>query len=107
MSTIIELTIFPTDKGDSVSPYVARALKVIRKSGLPYELNPMGTCIEGEWDALMSVVHQCFEELQQDCDRIYLMMKADYRKDRSSGLSAKVISVQNRLSATEPPDETA
>ena len=107
MSTIIELTIFPTDKGSSVSDYVARALRVIQNSGLPYELNPMGTCIEGEWDALMDVVHRCFEELRQDCDRIYLMIKADYRKRRSSGLRSKVISVQNRLAAAEPPDETA
>ena len=107
MSTIIELTIFPTDKGDSVSPYVARALKVIQNSGLPYELNPMGTCIEGEWDALMSVVNRCFEELRHDCDRIYLTMKADYRKHRASGLRGKVISVQTRLAAVEPPDETA
>ena len=107
MSTIIELTIFPTDKGESVSPYVARALKVIQNSGLAYELNSMGTCIEGEWDALMSVVHQCFEELRQDCDRIYLMIKADYRKHRASGLRGKVISVQTRLASVEPPDETA
>lgn len=107
MSTIVELTIFPTDKGSSVSPYVARALRVIQNSGLPYELNSMGTCIEGEWDALMSVVHSCFEELRQDCDRIYLVMKADYRKNRKRGLSGKVISVQTRLATAEPPDETA
>ena len=107
MSTIIELSIFPTDKGDSVSPYVARVLKVIESSGLPYELNPMGTCIEGKWDQLMSVVHRCFEELRQDCDRIYLTMKADYRRHRASGLRGKVISVQSRLAELEPPDETA
>ncbi len=107
MSTIVELTIFPTDKGDSVSAYVARALKVIQKSGLPYELNPMGTCIEGEWDQLMPVIHSCFEELRKDCDRIYMLMKADYRKERTSGLRGKVISVQTRLATVDPPDETA
>jgi hypothetical protein len=38
MSVIIEFSIFPMDKGESLSPYVARALKMIQDSGLPYEL---------------------------------------------------------------------
>jgi uncharacterized protein YqgV (UPF0045/DUF77 family) len=41
MSTIVEFSIFPLDKGESLSPYVARALKLIQDSGLPYELNPI------------------------------------------------------------------
>ena len=47
MSVIVELSIFPMDKGVSVSPYVARAIRIIENSGLSYELNPMGTSIEG------------------------------------------------------------
>ena len=34
MSTIIEFTIVPMDKGASISPYVARALTIIEASGL-------------------------------------------------------------------------
>jgi uncharacterized protein (TIGR00106 family) len=97
MSTIIELSIFPTDKGISVSPYVARVMKIIESSGLPHELNPMGTCIEGEWPAVLDVVDQCFKELQRDCDRIYLTLKADYRKKRSGGLGRKVASVKSKM----------
>jgi uncharacterized protein (TIGR00106 family) len=67
MSVLIEMSIFPMDKGESVSQYVARAIKVIQASGLPYELNPMGTCIEGEWDEVMDVVSRCFQDLQRDC----------------------------------------
>ena len=100
MSTIIELSIFPTDKGTSVSPYVARVLSVIKDSGLPYLLTPMGTCIEGDWSALMSVIDNCFQELQSDCNRIYLSLKADYRKGRHDGLQTKVASVEMKLSST-------
>ncbi|MBS3808601.1 MAG: MTH1187 family thiamine-binding protein [Desulfobacterales bacterium] len=95
MSVIVELSIFPMDKGVSVSPYVARAIKIIKDSGLSYELNPMGTCIEGEWTAVYAVVDQCFKDLQNDCDRIYLTMKADYRKNRSKGLNSKMASVKS------------
>ena len=100
MSTIIEISIFPTDKGTSVSSYVARVLSIIRESGLPYLLTPMGTCIEGDWPALMSVIDNCFQELQSDCDRIYLSIKADYRKGRHDGLQTKVASVEMKLSST-------
>lgn len=97
MSVIVELSIFPMDKGVSVSSYVARAIKIIESSGLSYESNPMGTCIEGEWPAVFKVVDQCFKDLQNDCDRIYLTMKADYRKDRSNGLNSKMASVISLL----------
>ncbi|MBM4315031.1 MAG: thiamine-binding protein, partial [Deltaproteobacteria bacterium] len=41
MSVLIHFSIFPTDKGTSVSPYVAKSLRIIRESGLPYKLGPM------------------------------------------------------------------
>ena len=97
MSVIVELSIFPMDKGVSVSPYVARAAKIIENSGLSYEINPMGTCIEGQWPEVFKVVDQCFKDLQDDCDRIYLTMKADYRKDRTNGLNSKMASVKSQL----------
>lgn len=97
MSVIVELSIFPTDKGVSVSPYVARALNIIKASGLAYQLNPMGTCIEGDWEAVIKVVDQCFKALKADCDRVYLTMKADYRKGPLGRMQAKVQSVESKM----------
>ncbi|QJB55187.1 MTH1187 family thiamine-binding protein [Pseudodesulfovibrio sp. zrk46] len=100
MSVIIDLTIFPMDKqGPSLSPYVARIINVIKDSGLNYQLGPMGTAIEGEWDEVMEVVDACYKKLEPDCDRIYLAMKADCRKDRTNGMSGKVESVQSKLNS--------
>ncbi|MFZ0243898.1 MAG: MTH1187 family thiamine-binding protein [Desulfobacterales bacterium] len=97
MSVIIELSIFPTDKGTSVSPYVARALAIIRQSGLPYVLTPMATCIEGDWPAVMAVVDECFKDLATDCERVYMTLKADYRKGRTAGLQQKIAAVETKL----------
>ncbi|MGD2037024.1 MAG: MTH1187 family thiamine-binding protein [Desulfobacterales bacterium] len=97
MSVIVEFSIFPMDKGESLSPYVARALKLIQDSGLPHELNPMGTCVEGEWSDVMSVVDRCFQELQKDCNRISLSLKADYRKGPAGRLKSKLASVKEKL----------
>ena len=97
MSVIVEFSIFPIDKGESLSPYVARALNVIRDSGLAYELNPMGTCVEGEWKEVMALVDRCFEELEKDCNRINLSLKADYRRGPAGRMKSKVKSVQEKL----------
>ena len=97
MSVIVEFSIFPMDKGESLSPYVARALNIIQESGLPYELNPMGTCVEGEWNEVMSLVDRCFQELQKDCNRINLALKADYRKGPPGRLKGKIESVKEKL----------
>lgn len=97
MSVIVELTIFPTDKGTSLSPYVARALRVIMESGLPHRLGPMGTCIEGEWDEVMAVVTGCFKELQKDCTRVNVQLKADWRAGGGGRMAAKPASVLEKL----------
>lgn len=47
-----------------------RAAARIAQSGLPYQLTPMGTIIEGEWEAVMAVVGACFAAMRTDCDRI-------------------------------------
>jgi uncharacterized protein (TIGR00106 family) len=97
MSTIVHLSIFPVDKGAHLSAYVARAVDIIRESGLPYQLGPMGTSIEGEWSAVMGVVDRCFEELKKDCDRIVVHLKADYKRDADGRMAAKVASVEEKM----------
>ena len=47
---LLEFSMSPLGKGESVSEYVSRSLDIIDKSGVEYRLNPMGTVLEGEWD---------------------------------------------------------
>lgn len=97
MSTIVDFSIVPLDKGESVSPYVARAVAVIRESGLTYRLGPMGTSIEGEFDAVMAVVKQCFSALAEDCGRIIMTIKVDYRQGADRRMETKIASVEGKL----------
>jgi uncharacterized protein (TIGR00106 family) len=97
MSVIVDFSLFPLDKGESLSPYVARSIKIIQESGLPYEFRAMGTSIEGDWEEVMAVVNRCVETMQQDCNRIVLNLKADFRKGPSGRLQRKVESVKEKL----------
>lgn len=94
---LLEVSMSPLGKGESVGKYVARSLEIIDKSGVEYRLNPMGTVLEGEWDEVMAVVKQCYERMRKDCNRISCSIKIDYRKGAVGRLDSKVASVQKRL----------
>lgn len=97
MAMLLEFSMSPLGKGESVSEYVARSLDVIDRSGVPYQLNAMGTVLEGEWDEVIGVVGQCLERMSQDCDRITCTIKFDWRKGATGRLQSKIDSVEKRL----------
>lgn len=94
---LLEFSITPLAKGDSVSAYVARSLEIIERSGLPYQLHAMGTIIEGELDQVLAVLQACMEAMASDCDRVSCAAKFDYRRGHSGRLTAKVASVEAHL----------
>ncbi|GAB6166466.1 MTH1187 family thiamine-binding protein [Thermostilla marina] len=94
---LLEFSMYPLDKGESLSPYVARSLDIIDQSGLEYQCHAMGTTLEGEFDQVMEVVRRCFERMSQDCNRIECIIKIDYRAGKSGRLQAKVASVEEKL----------
>lgn len=94
---LAEFSMWPMDKGESVGQYVARLLDIIDRSGLPYRLGPLGTCVEGDYDAVMAVIRQCHEALATDCNRIACTIKMDYRAAHDNMLDSKIESVEKTL----------
>jgi len=94
---LMEFSMTPLDKGESVSKYVSRSLDIIDKSGIPYKLNPMGTVLEGEWDELQAVLKECYDKMSEDCSRISVSVKMDSRKGKSGRLEGKIASVEKHL----------
>ena len=94
---LLEFSMAPVGQGDSVSAAVARILDVIDKSGVPYQLTPMGTILEGEWDAVMGVVTACFRTLEAEADRIAVNLKVDWRRGPAGRLQSKTARVEQHL----------
>ena len=69
-------------------------------SGLDYRAGSMGTCIEGEWDECLEVIKRCFDDMKQDCHRISVSIKADYRKGKEHCIERKVEHVEKELGHT-------
>jgi len=97
MSVLLEFSMWPMDKGESVGAYVARSLEIVEASGLPYRLHAMGTILEGEWSQVFSVVDKCFEQMSRDSNRIACTIKVDWRRGRKDGLRSKVAGVEQHL----------
>ena len=91
---LLEFSMSPMDKGESVSNYVSGSLEIISESGVDYRLNPMGTVLEGEWDEVMTVVKQCYEKMRSDCKRITCSIKIGYRYGKRGRLETKMSSVK-------------
>jgi uncharacterized protein (TIGR00106 family) len=94
---LVEFSVFPLDKGESVGDYVARCLKIVEQSGLEYQCHTMGTTLEGDLDAALEVIKRCVQELASDCHRVECMMKLDYRKGHAGELKSRLSRVEKRL----------
>jgi uncharacterized protein (TIGR00106 family) len=96
---IVAFSVSPSggDPDGGVSEAVARAVKVVRESGLPNSTNAMFTNIEGEWDEVMDVVKRAVEAAGEGSARVGLVLKADIRPGFEGQLEAKVDRIEAHL----------
>ena len=98
MSVLLEFSMFPTDKGESVSNDVSKVISMVRDSGIPYKLTPMGTVIEADtMNEALNIVQKAHDLLASDADRIYSSIKIDVRKNKENQLAGKVESVEKKI----------
>ncbi len=98
MSVLAEFAMFPTDKGESVSNYVSKIIKMIKESGLNYKLTPMGTIVEAESiEEITEIINKSYKVLETDCNRVYSSIKLDIRKGENNRLESKVKSVEQKI----------
>jgi uncharacterized protein (TIGR00106 family) len=103
MSVLIDLSIFPVDRGASLSGFVASVVEMIAASGHAYQLTAMGTQVETQTLAqaltLIENAHAILAE--RGCERVYATAKFDIRPGADQRLTAKVASVQQKLGQTQ------
>lgn len=97
IEVLAEFSVVPIGKGESVSQYVAECIKVVEASSLPYKLNPMGTVVEGDYDAVMAVVRECHMRVMGMASRVITTVKIDDRKGVGNAIDRKVQSVLEKV----------
>jgi uncharacterized protein (TIGR00106 family) len=94
---LLEMSITPLGKGESVSAYVAECVDIVDRSGLDYELHAMGTIVEGELGPVLELMRQCIEQVATHSDRVTCAAKIDFRRGHCGRLKSKVASVEQKL----------
>ncbi len=84
----------------SQSHFVSRVIRIIEKSGIKYQLTPMGTILEADGvEQILDVVRTVHEEIfrEGDIKRILTTLKIDDRRDKRVRMEDKVRSVREKL----------
>ena len=94
---VVNFSIVPIGKGNSLSTQVAEVLKIVSESGIDYKLHAMGTILEGDWDDVLGLVKKCHKKILKDSDRVLTTISIDDHKGRTGRIAGKVQSVERKL----------
>lgn len=96
---LIAFSVAPGTSADdgSVHDAVAKAIAVVRESGLPHQTNAMFTLVEGDWDEVMAVVKAACDAIAEVSPRVSLVLKADIRPGFTGQIDAKVERINDIL----------
>ncbi len=100
---LVELSINPLGRGSHLSKDLAEVLKIIDDSGLPYCLTPSGTCIEGDWDAVMALVKRCHERARSLSSHVMTTIRVEDEQGATDKLNENIAAVER---AAERPLKT-
>jgi uncharacterized protein (TIGR00106 family) len=96
---LMEITVAPFGVGTSLSPFVAKAIKVLQStSGIEYETNSMGTIVRGSVEQLLEVagkMHQAV--LEAGAQRVSTTLRIDDRMDKEATMTSKLKSLKEKL----------
>ena len=99
---VVEISIVPIGvQGTGISGYVARAIEVVRKTSLSYELTAMGTIISGDLDEIWHVLKRMHEScFDLNAPRVLTQIKIDDRRDKPGSPEQKIRSVMEKTQQT-------
>jgi len=94
---VVEFSVVPIGRGEELAEAVAAILDIIDRSGLPYQLTSMGTIVEGDWDAVFSLVRKCHEAMRGRAGRVLTHIAVDDRAGATGRIAGKVRDVEKVL----------
>jgi len=91
---LVEFSMVPLGtEAAGLGKYVAGLMDILDQSGLAYQLGPMGTVVEGDWDEVMSVIRDCQERMRAHTGRVVTRILIDDREGATGRITGKVESV--------------
>jgi len=92
-------SIAPHTPDEHLSPHVARVIRMVKASGLDYQLTAMGTLVEGEPKAVFDLIRECHLAMRSQSERVSTKVWIDDQVGRTGRIRDKVTAVEQRLEA--------
>jgi len=86
---VASFSIVPVGVGEELRDHIARILKVIDESGLPYRIGAMQTTVEGNTDEVMALILKCHAIALENANRVLTHIAIDDRKGAAGRLAAR------------------
>lgn len=102
---LAELSIMPIGGNVHSSAELTKILKLVEESGLRYQFTPSSTCIEGEWDEIMPLIHRCHDRARKGSSHAVTLIKLEDDEGERNKLTRNVTSIEQKLGhplTTEP-----
>jgi uncharacterized protein (TIGR00106 family) len=93
---LADLAIIPIGHSPHTSQVLAEVLKTIKDSGLPYQLTPTSTCLEGSWDDIIAVVKRCHQIARSDTPHVLTLLRLEEDEASSGKLKSNPASVEQK-----------
>lgn len=79
-NALVSIQILPrTPNGESVIPFVDRAIEIIKAAGVPYRVAPLETTMEGDLGKLFGVVQEMNDAMaEMGCPSVISQIKVYY-----------------------------
>ena len=98
MKVVVDLCVIPIGVGVSLSAYIAECERILKNSGLSFELHAQGPNIEGEWGEVFAAIEACHRKVHEmGAPRIATTLKLGTRVDREQSMTDRVRSVEEKL----------
>ncbi len=96
---LMQITVIPLGTGSaSVGEFVADIQKRLEEKNVNFQMNDMGTVIEGAAGDLLSLAAWIHElPFERGLNRVVTQIQLDDRRDKSIGIGDKTASVRARL----------
>lgn len=87
---VAELTVIPVECAE-MRPSIDAAIDILKQRGLSYEVEAMGTTIEGDFDGVMDAVKDIHDTLlEQGNNRLIMELRIDESKAENLTLEKEV-----------------
>jgi uncharacterized protein YqgV (UPF0045/DUF77 family) len=93
---LFELSVIPLGGDIHLSHELGDVLALIDRSGLPYQLGPGSTCIEGDWDEAIALVRDCHREARRTSKHVITLVRIEDDEGQDGKLLSNVTSVEEK-----------